>query len=121
MEAHSSSPKASTSFASQPVRLRTFLRNNLRARCTGKHPHGSGVPIKDASGKITGIPAIGPRTVIGNPNPNAYWSFVNDIGLGRALSFRAQFDGVQGGDIFNFDRRLLETPALEAARLTRTS
>jgi TonB-dependent SusC/RagA subfamily outer membrane receptor len=71
----------------------------------------AGVPIKDASGKITGIPAIGPRLIIGNPNPKAYWSFINDVGVGKSLSFRAQFDGVQGGDIFNFDRRLLETPA----------
>jgi hypothetical protein len=71
----------------------------------------AGVPIKDASGKITGIPAIGPRLIIGNPNPNAYWSFINDLGVGPSLSFRAQFDGVSGGKIFNFDRRLLETPA----------
>lgn len=70
-----------------------------------------GIPIKDASGKTTGIPAIGPRVVIGNPNPKAYWSFINDLGVGKSLSFRAQFSGVQGGQIFNFDRRLLETPA----------
>jgi TonB-dependent SusC/RagA subfamily outer membrane receptor len=71
----------------------------------------AGTPIKDASGKITGIPAIGPRQIIGNPNPKGIWSFINEIGLGKSLSFRAQFDGVRGGDIFNFDRRLLETPA----------
>ncbi len=71
----------------------------------------AGTPIKDASGKIVGIPAIGPRRIIGNPNPKAYWSFINDVGVGKSLSFRAQFDGVQGGEIFNFDRRLLETPA----------
>jgi TonB-dependent SusC/RagA subfamily outer membrane receptor len=76
----------------------------------------AGVPIKDASGKVTGIPAIGPRIVIGDPNPHAYWSFINDIGIGKALSFRAQLDGVQGGDIFNFDRRLLETPAFGAGK-----
>jgi TonB-dependent SusC/RagA subfamily outer membrane receptor len=76
----------------------------------------AGVPITDASGKVTGIPAIGPRIVIGDPNPHAYWSFINDIGIGRMLSFRAQFDGVQGGDIFNFDRRLLETPAFGAGK-----
>jgi TonB-dependent SusC/RagA subfamily outer membrane receptor len=71
----------------------------------------AGTPIADASGKIVGIPAIGPRTIIGNPNPDAYWSFINDLGVGRSISFRIQFDGVRGGDIFNFDRRLLETPA----------
>ncbi len=73
--------------------------------------NSAGVPIKDASGKITGIPAIGPRTVIGNPNPDGYWSLINEVGLGKTLTFRAQLDGVRGGDIFNFDRRLLETPA----------
>jgi len=71
----------------------------------------AGVPIQDASGAITGIPAIGPRKIIGNPNPDAYWAFINDIGISKPLSFRIQLDGVHGGDIFNFDRRLLETPA----------
>ena len=71
----------------------------------------AGAPIADASGNITGIPAIGPRTIIGDPNPDAYWSFINDFGVGRSLSFRVQLDGVRGGDVFNFDRRLLETPA----------
>ncbi|HUQ18936.1 MAG TPA: TonB-dependent receptor [Gemmatimonadaceae bacterium] len=71
----------------------------------------AGVPIKDASGKITGIPVVGARKVIGDPNPKAYWSLVNEFGLGKPLAFRIQFDGVQGGQIFNFDRRLLETPA----------
>jgi hypothetical protein len=70
-----------------------------------------GLPIKDASGKIVGIPAVGPKKIIGNPNPKAYWSFSNEFGAGKSLSLRAQFDGVQGGELFNFDRRLLETPA----------
>ncbi|HVD60812.1 MAG TPA: TonB-dependent receptor [Gemmatimonadaceae bacterium] len=68
-------------------------------------------PIKDASGKIVGIPLVGPKKIIGNPNPKAYWSFSNEFGAGKSLSLRAQFDGVQGGELFNFDRRLLETPA----------
>ncbi|HYN81651.1 MAG TPA: TonB-dependent receptor [Gemmatimonadaceae bacterium] len=76
----------------------------------------AGVPITDASGKVTGIPAIGPRIVIGDPNPDAYWSVINEFGVGRMLSFRAQVDGVQGGHIFNFDRRLLETPAFGAGK-----
>jgi TonB-dependent SusC/RagA subfamily outer membrane receptor len=71
----------------------------------------AGVPITDASGKVTGIPAIGPRVIIGNPNPDAYWSLINEFGVGKSFGFRVQFDGVHGGDIFNFDRRLLETPA----------
>ena len=72
----------------------------------------TGVPIRDATtGAITGIPAIGPRLIIGDPNPDAYWAFINEFGVGKSVSFRVQLDGVRGGDIFNFDRRLLETPA----------
>jgi TonB-linked SusC/RagA family outer membrane protein len=77
----------------------------------------AGVPIEDpATGAITGIPAIGPRLIIGDPNPDSYWSFGNDFGLGRSWSARVQFDGVRGGDVFNFDRRLLETPAFGSGR-----
>jgi hypothetical protein len=77
----------------------------------GRILNAAGVPIEDASGAIIGIPAIGTRKIIGNPNPDAYWSFINDFGIAKPLSFRVQVDGVHGGDIFNFDRRLLETPA----------
>ena len=71
----------------------------------------NGAAIQDASGKFIGIPAIGPRRIIGNPNPKAYWSFANDITVHKDWTLRAQFDGVNGGVLFNFDRRLLETPA----------
>ena len=78
---------------------------------------GAGTPIRDATtGAITGIPAIGPRTIIGDPNPDSYWAFINEFGLGRSWSARVQFDGVRGGDVFNFDRRLLETPAFGSGR-----
>jgi TonB-dependent SusC/RagA subfamily outer membrane receptor len=77
----------------------------------------AGAPIRDATtGEITGIPAIGPRQIIGDPNPDSYWSFGNEFGLGRSWSARVQFDGVRGGDVFNFDRRLLETPAFGSGR-----
>jgi TonB-dependent starch-binding outer membrane protein SusC len=77
----------------------------------------AGAPIRDATtGEITGIPAIGPRLIIGDPNPDSYWSFGNEFGLGRSWSARVQFDGVRGGDVFNFDRRLLETPAFGSGR-----
>ncbi|MFN2635936.1 MAG: TonB-dependent receptor domain-containing protein [Gemmatimonadaceae bacterium] len=84
----------------------TYVRN-----AQGQILDAAGAPIQDASGKIVGIPAIGTRKIIGDPNPDAYWSFINEFGLGKPLSFRMQIDGVHGGDIFNFDRRLLETPA----------
>ncbi len=69
------------------------------------------VPIVDASGNVVAIPYIGPRKVIGNPNAHAFWSLSNELTLGARWSVRAQVDGVNGADIFNFDRRLLETPA----------
>lgn len=88
-----------------------FFGTTYTRDAEGRILTAAGVPIADGSGRITGIPAIGTRTVIGDPNPDAYWSFINDFGIGRSLSFRVQLDGVRGGDIFNFDRRLLETPA----------
>ena len=77
----------------------------------GRILDAAGTPIQDASGAIVGIPAIGPREIIGNPNPDFYWSVANDFRVGDHLSFRVQVDGVQGLDVFNFDRRLLDTPA----------
>jgi TonB-dependent SusC/RagA subfamily outer membrane receptor len=71
----------------------------------------AGQPVRNASGAVVGIPAIGPRRVIGDPNTDAYWSLINEVSIGRRWSARIQFDGVRGGDLFNFDRRLLETPA----------
>ena len=92
----------------------TYVRNAQGEILTSGNP---GVPIQDpATGAITGIPAIGPRKIIGDPNPDSYWAFINEFGLGRSLSFRVQLDGVRGGDIFNFDRRLLETPAFGTGR-----
>ena len=84
----------------------TYVRN-----AEGQILTAAGVPIEDASGRIVGIPAIGPRAVIGDPNPRAFWSIANDFTAGRRFSFRVQFDGVGGFDTFNFDRRVLETPA----------
>ena len=34
----------------------------------------------------------------------------------KRVKLRAQIDGVHGGDIFNFDRRLLETPAFGSGK-----
>ncbi|MGZ8456040.1 MAG: TonB-dependent receptor plug domain-containing protein, partial [Gemmatirosa sp.] len=44
----------------------TYVRN-----AEGQILDAAGRPIADASGRIVGIPAIGPRAVIGNPNPRA--------------------------------------------------
>ena len=52
----------------------------------------------------------GPREIIGDPNPDLFWTLTNDMRVGGNLSFRVQLDAVQGHEVFNFDRRLLETP-----------
>jgi hypothetical protein len=85
----------------------TYVRN-----AQGQIIDAAGNPIVDASGRTVGIPAVGTvRRVIGDPNPRAFWSVSNDFTAGRRLSFRVQVDGVNGFDTFNFDRRVLETPA----------
>jgi TonB-dependent starch-binding outer membrane protein SusC len=78
---------------------------------TATTPRVDSLPIVDASGKVVAIPYIGPRLVIGNPNAHRFWSLSNELAIGTRWNLRAQLDGVQGIDIFNFDRRLLETPA----------
>jgi hypothetical protein len=82
-----------------------------RKPAVGTTPAQDSVPVIDASGNVVAVPYIGPRGVIGNPNAHAFWSFTNELTVGTRWSVRAQVDGVNGVDIFNFDRRLLETPA----------
>jgi TonB-dependent starch-binding outer membrane protein SusC len=76
----------------------------------------AGNPIHDANGNVIGIPAIGPRKIIGDPNPTANWAITNTFSIGQSLGFGFQFDGVTGHDVFNFDRRLLETPFFGVGR-----
>lgn len=70
---------------------------------------------RNADGSITlvnGIPVRNPVAVkIGDPNPDWTVALVNDFRLGRSLSLHSQFDAVFGSDVFNFTRRILETPA----------
>jgi TonB-dependent SusC/RagA subfamily outer membrane receptor len=94
----------------------TYVRNAQgqilgQRPASGTTPAQDSVPIIDASGNVVAIPYIGPRKVIGNPNAHAFWSVTNELAVGTRWSVRAQVDGVNGVDIFNFDRRLLETPA----------
>ncbi len=47
--------------------------------------------------------------VIGDPNPDWFGSLINEFSYGD-FSLRVQFDAVQGFDIFNWNRRLLDNP-----------
>ena len=46
------------------------------------------------------------RKIIGDPNPDFTASLINQIKVGQNWSFRAQWDAIIGGDVFNFTRRL---------------
>ncbi|MBF8296045.1 MAG: SusC/RagA family TonB-linked outer rane protein [Bacteroidetes bacterium] len=48
---------------------------------------------------------------IGDPNPSLVLAFVNNFEIFRNLTVHVQFDGIFGQDVFNFTRRILETPA----------
>ena len=48
---------------------------------------------------------------IGDPNPDFIVSFSNDFEIWKSFSVHLQFDGMFGQDVFNFTRRILETPA----------
>jgi len=48
---------------------------------------------------------------IGDPNPSFIVAFVNDFEIFKNISVHVQLDGMFGQDVFNFTRRILETPA----------
>lgn len=72
---------------------------------------------RDANGDIiydaNGYPSRGETEdgqaskVIGDPNPDWFGSLINDFTY-RKLRLRVQFDAVQGFDVFNWNRRLLD-------------
>jgi TonB-dependent SusC/RagA subfamily outer membrane receptor len=84
----------------------TYVRDDQ-----GRILNAAGVPVVNDAGETVGIPATGPREVLGDPNPEMFWTLTNDVRVGSSLSLRVQLDAVQGHEVFNFDRRLLETPA----------
>ncbi|MBI5473231.1 MAG: SusC/RagA family TonB-linked outer membrane protein, partial [Ignavibacteriae bacterium] len=72
--------------------------------------------LRDSTGAITqdalGRPIRNPTSSkIGDPNPDLVVSFTNDFQLFEKLSLHVQLDGMFGQDVFNFTRRILETPA----------
>ncbi len=74
---------------------------------------------RDAEGNIAlnaqGLPFRGTNPdgssskVVGDPNPEWFGSLINEFTY-KNFSFRIQFDAVQGFDVFNWNRRLLDNP-----------
>jgi len=62
---------------------------------------------RDANGQPTGAVLPG---IVGDPNPDFTASWINELGVGRSLSVRAQFDAIYGFDVFNFTRRVGARP-----------
>jgi len=65
--------------------------------------------IRDAGGyPMTGETPDGSSSrVIGDPNPEWFGSIISEVDY-KDFSFRIQFDAVQGFDVFNWNRRLLD-------------
>lgn len=65
------------------------------ASCDVSESGCSGIPAQAAQDKI-----------IGNPEPDFTFSWINQFQVGDNLRFRFQFDGEIGQDVFNFTRRV---------------
>mgnify|MGYP003574949837 CR=1 FL=1 len=72
-----------------------FARNSDGSMVT----NAAGIPQQARDG--AGNPL---RKILGDPNPDYNWSFVNDISY-KKFGLRVQLDGVQGGDVWNADWR----------------
>ncbi|ALI99992.1 SusC/RagA family TonB-linked outer membrane protein [Rufibacter tibetensis] len=70
----------------------------------------AGLPQPERVGRTAaGQPTGATRSkVIGDPNPDWTGSFINEVSVGKGLSFRAQLDASYGFDVFNFTRRVGE-------------
>ncbi|MGV3704727.1 MAG: SusC/RagA family TonB-linked outer membrane protein [Arcticibacter sp.] len=84
------------------------------ATAFARNPDGSllltpaGLPQRETTGRNeTGQPSgTIVNRVIGDPNPKWTGSFINELTIGKDLSFRMQWDASYGGDVFNFTRRV---------------
>ncbi|MGY2132753.1 SusC/RagA family TonB-linked outer membrane protein [Hymenobacter sp. HD11105] len=65
----------------------------------------NGVPERTPEGQPRGSAL---SKIIGDPNPDYLASLINEVTVAGNLSFRLQFDAVQGFDVFNFTRRVGE-------------
>jgi TonB-dependent starch-binding outer membrane protein SusC len=91
-----------------------FARNNdgsLLLNAAGIPQRELGVQGPDGTYTIgrnttTGQPSGSPLSrVIGNPNPEHIVSWINEVDY-KGFSFRMQFDGMLGFDVFNFTKRV---------------
>ncbi len=95
----------------QPVGV--FFGETYRRDTTGAIAYDSlGRPIRSRT-----------SAVIGDPNPDWLGSILNEVDVGRHLTFRVLIDGSFGGDVLNLTRRIQDVfgtgadAALEAARI----
>ena len=64
--------------------------------------------LNDAGFPTSGVTEDGARSkVIGDPNPDWFGSLINEFSY-KSFGLRVQFDAVQGFDVFNWNRRLLD-------------
>ena len=70
----------------------------------GRYDVPANTILRDANGQPTGVNL---NTVVGDPNPDYIASWINDLEVGKNLSFHMQWAAVQGFDIFNFTRRVM--------------
>lgn len=79
-----------------------------------RNPDGSllltpaGFPQRETAGRNAAGQPSGTivNRVIGDPNPKWTGSFINELIVGKDLSFRVQWDASYGADVFNFTRRV---------------
>ena len=92
----------STNFAIEGEPLGVFYRQFY-----ARDPDGS-ISLDENGYPFRGTTEDGQSSkVIGDPNPEWFGSLINEFRY-KNFSLRAQFDAVQGFDIFNWNRRLLD-------------
>ncbi len=65
-------------------------------------PNGTYTVGRDANGQPSGTPLV---KVVGDPNPVHVVAWVNEVSMNK-LTFRMQWDGMLGFDVFNFTKRV---------------
>ncbi|MBO6533476.1 MAG: TonB-dependent receptor, partial [Muricauda sp.] len=92
----------STNFVIEGEPLGVFYRQFY-----ARDPDGS-ISLDENGYPSTGVTEDGSTSkVIGDPNPEWFGSLINEFTY-KDFSFRIQFDAVQGFDVFNWNRRLLD-------------